>query len=117
MPLHKDGHATGKRPRHHLPRWAILFYFPQECPIELGPTCLIPGNQYLKDISSGDLNTRDLVPDPQGNGTFLLPDTFTNRHLTTLEGELGDVSDSATASEEEANGGSLFLSQDISISK
>ena len=91
MPLHKDGHATGKRPRHHLPRWAILFYFPQECPIELGPTCLIPGNQYLKDISSGDLNTRDLVPDPQGNGTFLLPDTFTNRHLTTLEGELGDV--------------------------
>ena len=40
MSLHKDGHAGGKRPRHYTPRWAILFYFPRDCPIEQGPTCL-----------------------------------------------------------------------------
>ncbi len=91
MPLHKDGHATGKRPRHHLPRWAILFYFPQKCPIEIGPTCLIPGNQYLRNISPEGFNTRSLIPALQQDGTFELPETFTNRTLTTLEGELGDV--------------------------
>ncbi len=91
MHLHKDGHATGKRPRHRLPRWAILFYFPQECPIELGPTCLIPGNQYLRRVTPEGVDTRHMIPEQQNDGTFLLPDTFTNRTLATLQGGLGVV--------------------------
>jgi len=91
MHLHKDGHATGKRPRHRLPRWAILFYFPQECPIELGPTCLIPGNQYLRRVTPEGVDTRHMIPEQQNDGTFLLPDTFTNRVLATLQSGLGVV--------------------------
>ena len=39
---HKDGHANGAKPRHRVPRWAIIFYYPQDCPQEQGPTAVIP---------------------------------------------------------------------------
>lgn len=92
MGIHKDGHAGGKRPRHRLPRWLILFYFPQDCPTEQGPTCVIPGNQYLRQFSAQPIeNTRDIIPAICEDGTRGLPEGFYNRTLMPCAGELGTV--------------------------
>lgn len=92
MAIHKDGHAGGKRPRHRLPRWLILFYFPQDCPIEQGPTCVIPGNQYLRDYASEPVgNTSTIIPEAREDGTCGLPERFYNRTLLPCAGELGTV--------------------------
>lgn len=42
------------RVRNHRPRWAMLMYFPQDTPIELGPTAVIPGSQYQTRRPSAD---------------------------------------------------------------
>lgn len=50
--LHKDSlynsrfAVDGKR-RHHRTRWLMLFYYPQDTPVELGPTGIMPRSQYL----------------------------------------------------------------------
>ena len=92
MGIHKDGHAGGKRPRHRLPRWLILFYFPQACPIEQGPTCVIPGNQYLRNFSAEPMgNTREIIPTVREDGTRGLPTGFYNQTLIPCAGELGTI--------------------------
>ena len=91
MPLHKDGHAGGKRPRHRTPRWAILFYYPQPCLAEQGPTCIIPGTQYIREFMLDNERQRH-EPHAEGeNGTRLLPENFLNRNLVPMSGELGTV--------------------------
>lgn len=40
--LHKDSWSK----RHHRTRWAMAFYYPQNTPVELGPTGIVPGSQY-----------------------------------------------------------------------
>ncbi|MEM7129050.1 MAG: HEAT repeat domain-containing protein [Chloroflexota bacterium] len=92
MGIHKDGHAGGKRPRHRLPRWLILFYFPQDCPTEQGPTCVIPGNQYLRNYSKESMgNTSEIIPTLREDGTRGLPEGFYNQTLMPCSGELGTV--------------------------
>ena len=91
MPLHKDGHAGGKRPRHRTPRWAILFYYPQPCLAEQGPTCIIPGTQYIREFMLDGERERHEMHAEGGNGTRLLPGNFVNRHLVPMSGELGTV--------------------------
>jgi hypothetical protein len=50
--LHKDSlynsrfAVDGKR-RHHHTRWLMAFYYPQDTPLELGPTAILPKSQYL----------------------------------------------------------------------
>lgn len=90
MPLHKDGHAGGKRPRHRTPRWAILFYYPQPCLAEQGPTCIIPGTQYIREFMLDGERERHEVH-AGGNGTRLLRENFLNRNLVPMSGELGTV--------------------------
>ncbi len=91
MPLHKDGHAGGKRPRHRTPRWAILFYYPQPCLAEQGPTCIIPGTQYIREFMLDGERQRH-EPHAEGkNGTRLLSENFLNRNLVPMSGELGTV--------------------------
>jgi hypothetical protein len=41
--LHKDGWAK----RHHRTRWGMGFYYPQDTPMEMGPTGVVPGSQYF----------------------------------------------------------------------
>jgi HEAT repeat protein len=48
---HQDSHSPLSKPRHHYPRYAMLLYYPQDTPPELGPTQLIPGTQYNRSIS------------------------------------------------------------------
>ena len=91
MPLHKDGHAGGKRPRHRTPRWAILFYYPQPCLAEQGPTCIIPGTQYIREFMLDSERQRHEIHAEGGNGTRLLPKNFLNRNLVPMSGELGTV--------------------------
>jgi hypothetical protein len=50
--LHKDSlynsrFAVDDKRRHHRIRWAMLFYYPQNTPLELGPTAIMPRSQYL----------------------------------------------------------------------
>ena len=91
MPLHKDGHAGGKRPRHRTPRWAILFYYPQPCLAEQGPTCIIPGTQYVREFMLDGERQRHEMHAEGGNGTRLLRENFLNRNLVPMSGELGTV--------------------------
>ena len=52
QPLHKDGDnhshraADGLR-RMHRTRFAMLFYYPQDTPLEKGPTGIVPRSQYV----------------------------------------------------------------------
>ena len=41
--LHQDSMA---RRLHHRCRWVAVFYYPQDTPMEMGPTAVIPGSQY-----------------------------------------------------------------------
>ena len=91
MPLHKDGHAGGKRPRHRTPRWAILFYYPQPCLAEQGPTCIIPGTQYIREFMLDGEWERHEIHAEGGNGPRLLSENFLNRNLVPMSGELGTV--------------------------
>jgi hypothetical protein len=50
--LHKDSlynsrFAADEKRRHHRTRWLMLFYYPQDTPLELGPTAILPRSQYL----------------------------------------------------------------------
>src|SRR5436190_20111962 len=50
--LHKDSlynsrFAVDDKRRHHHTRWAMLFYYPQDTPLELGPTAIMPRSRYL----------------------------------------------------------------------
>lgn len=50
--LHKDSlynsrFAVDEKRRHHHTRWLMLFYYPQDTPLELGPTAILPRSQYL----------------------------------------------------------------------
>ena len=91
MPLHKDGHAGGKRPRHRTPRWTILFYYPQPCPVEQGPTCIIPGTQYIREFMLDGERLPHEVHAEGENGTRRLPEYFLNRNIVPMSGELGTV--------------------------
>ena len=40
--LHKDSWSR----RQHRTRWAMAFYYPQDTPVERGPTGIVPGSHY-----------------------------------------------------------------------
>ncbi|GGI43984.1 hypothetical protein GCM10008018_04850 [Paenibacillus marchantiophytorum] len=42
---HKDSYWGYERMRNHHPNWAMIMYFPQDTPVELGPTGILPGTQ------------------------------------------------------------------------
>ena len=48
---HQDGQIPMSRARYHVPRLAMILYFPQDTPAERGPTRVIPGTHlqpYLR---------------------------------------------------------------------
>ncbi|WP_233146999.1 HEAT repeat domain-containing protein [Paenibacillus selenitireducens] len=52
---HKDSYWGYDKMRNHHPWWAMIMYFPQATPKELGPTGVLPGTQNHQ--------TRTFVPD------------------------------------------------------
>ena len=62
--LHKD--SWGKL-RHHT-RWTMTFYYPQDTPVEIGPTGVTPGSHYL-NTGPGEV---DEVPLHGAAGTVVI---------------------------------------------
>ena len=51
---HQDGYTPLGHPRQHYLRYARVMYYPQDTPIELGPTHVIPGSHFNKALSDED---------------------------------------------------------------
>lgn len=69
---HKDSYWGYSKIRNLHPWWAMVMYFPQDTPIELGPTGVMPGTQYDETKTFG-------TDEPEGEavatgkaGTFAL---------------------------------------------
>ncbi len=92
MGIHKDGHAGGQKPRHRVPRWAILFYYPQECPDEQGPTVIVPRSHYQHNLARRGDSDPNLTLTLRGDGTYGLPDHYIHRTMLPLACGLGTVS-------------------------
>ncbi len=69
---HKDSYWGYKKMRHHHPWWAMVMYFPQDTPKELGPTGVMPGTQNLDTrIFSEDNRPEEALVSGEA-GTFAL---------------------------------------------
>jgi HEAT repeat protein len=65
---HKDSYWGYGRVRDHHPRWIMAMYYPQDVPLELGPTGTIPGSQYFESRVPTLPLPADAPPDPEGLG-------------------------------------------------
>ena len=45
---HKDSYWGYTKVRDHHPRWIMAMYYPQDTPVEIGPTGVIPGSHYIE---------------------------------------------------------------------
>ena len=63
---HRDGQIPLGRARYHLPRTALIFYFPQDTPVERGPTRVIPGHASAVLPAEKRLSVRIRSPGHQG---------------------------------------------------
>ena len=43
---HKDSYWGYGKVRNHRTWWAMVFYYPQDTPVEIGPTAVMPGSPY-----------------------------------------------------------------------
>ena len=92
--LHKDGerhahHLVDGR-RHHATRFAMLFYYPQDTTLEMGPTGIVPGSHYMLR-SALDESDRVALPGAAGtvtvmhfdlaHGRFSANTSNVNRHM------------------------------------
>ena len=51
---HQDSQSNLSRARYHVPRYAMILYFPQDTPVERGPTRVIPGTQLQAGLLGSD---------------------------------------------------------------
>lgn len=63
---HQDSHSPLARPRHHYLRYAMLLYYPQDTPIEMGPTQLIPATYLHRTLSETDYTRGFQAAGPAG---------------------------------------------------
>ena len=60
--FHKDSYWGYQKVRHHCPRWAMAFYYPQDSPLEIGPSAVLPGTQYystrITENNDGELGLK-----------------------------------------------------------
>ena len=68
---HQDGQIPMSRARYHVPRIAMVLYFPQDTPVERGPTRVIPGTHLQPYLRNSDFPFA-LVADRIKAGTCLL---------------------------------------------
>lgn len=57
---HLDQYTPSSQPRSHRTRYARVMYYPQDTPIELGPTHVVPGSHYHEGLTDED--RRRLLP-------------------------------------------------------
>ena len=51
---HQDSYTPMGHPRQHYLRYARIMYYPQDSPVELGPTHVIPGTQFNRGLTDED---------------------------------------------------------------
>jgi len=69
---HKDSYWGYSKMRNHHPWWAMIMYFPQDTPVELGPTSVIPGTHlYENRLFESDGSEIEALANGQA-GTFAL---------------------------------------------
>ena len=51
---HQDSQSPLSRARYHVPRLAMILYFPQDTPIERGPTRVIPGTHLQAGLQESN---------------------------------------------------------------
>lgn len=69
---HKDSYWGYNRMRNHHPWWAMIMYFPQDTPPELGPTAVMPGTQnYESRVFQADDMKEEALASGEA-GTFIL---------------------------------------------
>jgi hypothetical protein len=69
---HKDSYWGYKRMRNHRPWWAMIMYFPQDTPVELGPTGVMPGTQNYETRTFAADECEGEVTAAGEAGTFVL---------------------------------------------
>jgi hypothetical protein len=69
---HKDSYWGYYPTRTHHPWWAMIMYFPQDTPKELGPTSVMPGTQYYETRTFADEDPLDEATASGEAGTFIL---------------------------------------------
>ncbi|MBD2846921.1 HEAT repeat domain-containing protein [Paenibacillus sp. IB182496] len=69
---HKDSYWGYRKIRNHHPWWAMIMYFPQDTPVELGPTGVFPGTQnYESRVFEQEENAEEALASGKA-GTFAL---------------------------------------------
>ncbi|MDM5200952.1 HEAT repeat domain-containing protein [Fictibacillus enclensis] len=69
---HKDSYWGYQRMRNHHPWWAMIMYFPQDTPVELGPTGIMPGTQNYETRIFQDDDIEEEALASGKAGTFAL---------------------------------------------
>ncbi|MCZ8522323.1 MULTISPECIES: HEAT repeat domain-containing protein [Paenibacillus] len=69
---HKDSYWGYERMRNHHPWWAMIMYFPQDTPVELGPTGIMPGTQHYESRTFEEDDVPGEALASGGAGTFAL---------------------------------------------
>ncbi|TYP78127.1 HEAT repeat domain-containing protein [Paenibacillus methanolicus] len=69
---HKDSYWGYSRIRNHHQWWAMIMYFPQDTPVALGPTGVMPGTQNYETRTFAADDTEDEQVASGGAGTFAL---------------------------------------------
>lgn len=67
---HQDGHSIAGRSRWHTFRSAIMFYFPHEVPVEMGPTRLLAGSHLYANLY--DIHPDQVVMEKFPAGTVVI---------------------------------------------
>ena len=65
---HKDSYWGYNRVRDHHPRWIMAMYYPQDVPLERGPTGVIPGSHFFESRVPTLPLSDDAPPDADGIG-------------------------------------------------
>ena len=69
--FHKDSYWGYQKVRHHCPRWAMAFYYPQDSPVEIGPSAVLPGTQYYSTRITEDNDGELAVSGAAGTVTII----------------------------------------------
>ena len=64
---HQDSYTPMGQPRQHYPRFARIIYYPQDTPIELGPTHVTPGTALHKAVTEEDKINASPMLGPAGS--------------------------------------------------
>lgn len=69
---HKDSYWGYDKIRTHHPWWAMIFYYPQDVTLDMGPTGVMPGTQAHQERNFDQDETVEELKAEGGKGTFVL---------------------------------------------